>query len=92
MVERLESRLVEVRLSLYGGAQHGGGLTQPLGVVLRRAAAQCQQGHGALGGAHHLALAAQQVSSCWRSSVKAGFFSHRSRALMSAAVSVARST
>jgi hypothetical protein len=32
------------------------------------------------------------VSSCWRSSVKAGFFSQRSRALMSAAVSVPRST
>ena len=60
MVECLESGLVEVRLRLHRGAQYGGGLTQPLGVVLCRAATQCQQRHGALVRAHDLALAPHQ--------------------------------
>jgi len=42
MVERLESRLVEVRLRFDRGTQHGGGLAQPLRIVLRRAATQCE--------------------------------------------------
>ena len=52
--------LVEVGLGLQRCAQHGGGQAQALGLVLRGAAAQGQQGQGALLRTHHLALAAHQ--------------------------------
>ena len=52
--------LVEVGLGLQRCAQHGRGQAQALGFVLRGAAAQGQQGQGALLRTHHLALAAHQ--------------------------------
>ncbi len=60
LIESLEAGLVQVRLGLDRGTEHGAGLAQAFGVVLLGAAAQREQCKRSLVHAHHLALAAQQ--------------------------------